>query len=436
MVQCHRAAPRKERGAAPGATALRQRVDGVDGRGGLGALVALRFILVLLHRVLADERAILVELAISAFAVVHQTVVAFLHIAVQRRLAALEGLVVLVAAAKGTDDPFQREGERGTRREDTGETVREGGGGAERERGEEEDKKFEKGGEEECPKEQTCRDFWVTDRETGLRHPEPDWTPASSIADRQKELMFTGVQCKLALVLSTFDTRRVSNGHIRLRSLSKLIPGLDFDLIRHVPWRGPAGLTLAHCVDGDDPELVVGVGSELQDDRVEFSGVQDRSTRGVQGQCVLLPPAQGERLVILGPGHSDGQAGVRLHLTVKVNQGAPDGRLVLRDSNNTKFDAKTSIALNAHQRRSGRGDPKKGQSRKWTSSPCLTEHADEGVGQQVAVLVGGVALVDRTAAHLHRAEDDGVTKNLGSAGDEGSAWSQGRGKKMLRDIYQ
>jgi len=31
----------------------------------------------------------------------------------------------------------------------------------------------------------------------------------------------------------------------------------------------------------------------------------------------------------------------------------------------TEFDAKTSIrALDAHQRRSGRGDPKKGQSRK------------------------------------------------------------------------
>ncbi len=90
------------------AMALRQRVDGVYGRGGLRALVALRFVLVLLHRVLANERAILVELAIAAFAVVHQTVIAFLHVAVQRRLAALQRLVVLVTAAKEDEQESQR----------------------------------------------------------------------------------------------------------------------------------------------------------------------------------------------------------------------------------------------------------------------------------------------------------------------------------------
>lgn len=80
--------------------ALRQGVDGVDRRGGLRALVALCLVLVLLHRVLADERAVLVELAVAAFAVVHQAVVAFLHVALQRCLAALQRLVVFVAAAK------------------------------------------------------------------------------------------------------------------------------------------------------------------------------------------------------------------------------------------------------------------------------------------------------------------------------------------------
>lgn len=82
-----------------GAAPLRQRVDGVDWRGGLGALVPLRLVLVLLHRVLADEGTVLVELAVAAFAVVHEAVVALLHVAVQRSLAALQRLVVLVAAA-------------------------------------------------------------------------------------------------------------------------------------------------------------------------------------------------------------------------------------------------------------------------------------------------------------------------------------------------
>lgn len=85
-------------------TALRQRVDGIDRRGGLRALIALRLVLVLLHRVLADERAVLVELAIATFAVIHQTVITFLHVAVQRRLAALQGLVVLIAAAEANEE--------------------------------------------------------------------------------------------------------------------------------------------------------------------------------------------------------------------------------------------------------------------------------------------------------------------------------------------
>lgn len=42
----------------------------------------------------------------------------------------------------------------------------------------------------------------------------------------------------------------------------------------------------------------------------------------------------------------------------------------------------------------------------------LTQDADKGVGQQVAVLVGSVALVDGTAAHLHGAEDDGVAEHI------------------------
>lgn len=78
---------------------LCQRVDGIHRRGGLGALVALRLVLVLLHCVLADERAVFVELPVSSLAVVHQAVVAFLYVAIQGSLAALQRLVVLVAAA-------------------------------------------------------------------------------------------------------------------------------------------------------------------------------------------------------------------------------------------------------------------------------------------------------------------------------------------------
>lgn len=45
----------------------------------------------------------------------------------------------------------------------------------------------------------------------------------------------------------------------------------------------------------------------------------------------------------------------------------------------------------------------------------LTKHADKGIGQQIAVLIGGVALVDSPSSHLHWAEDDGITQHL-SAG--------------------
>ena len=38
----------------------------------------------------------------------------------------------------------------------------------------------------------------------------------------------------------------------------------------------------------------------------------------------------------------------------------------------------------------------------------LTEHVDEGVGQEVAILVGHVALVHSAGTRLHLAEDDGV----------------------------
>ena len=41
-----------------------------------------------------------------------------------------------------------------------------------------------------------------------------------------------------------------------------------------------------------------------------------------------------------------------------------------------------------------------------------TQHADEGVGQQVAMFVGGVALVHGPAADLGVPEDDGVPGHL------------------------
>lgn len=65
------------------ATALRQRVDGVDRRGGFRALITLRLILVFLHGVLANEGAILIKLSLAALTVVHQAVVTLLHVGVQ-----------------------------------------------------------------------------------------------------------------------------------------------------------------------------------------------------------------------------------------------------------------------------------------------------------------------------------------------------------------
>lgn len=85
-----------------------QGIDGVDWRCGLGALVAFRFLLVLFDSVLADEGAIFVELALAAFAVVHQAVVTLLLLdgAVQRCLAALQWLVVLITGRRETEsDP-------------------------------------------------------------------------------------------------------------------------------------------------------------------------------------------------------------------------------------------------------------------------------------------------------------------------------------------
>lgn len=42
----------------------------------------------------------------------------------------------------------------------------------------------------------------------------------------------------------------------------------------------------------------------------------------------------------------------------------------------------------------------------------LTQHVDEGVGQQVSVLVGGVTLVNGAGARLDLGEDDGVVLHL------------------------
>lgn len=81
-----------------------QRVDGIDRRRGLGALIALCFLLVLFDRVLADEGAIFIELALATFTVVHQAVITLLLLdgAVQGCLAALQGLVVLIAGQRET----------------------------------------------------------------------------------------------------------------------------------------------------------------------------------------------------------------------------------------------------------------------------------------------------------------------------------------------
>lgn len=81
-----------------------QRIDGIDRRCGLGALIALCFLLVLFDRVLADEGAVFIELALATFTVVHQAVITLLLLdgAVQGCLAALQGLVVLIAGQRET----------------------------------------------------------------------------------------------------------------------------------------------------------------------------------------------------------------------------------------------------------------------------------------------------------------------------------------------
>lgn len=42
----------------------------------------------------------------------------------------------------------------------------------------------------------------------------------------------------------------------------------------------------------------------------------------------------------------------------------------------------------------------------------LTEHIDEGVGQEVTIVVGDIALVDGAGSSLHISEDDGVVLHL------------------------
>lgn len=42
----------------------------------------------------------------------------------------------------------------------------------------------------------------------------------------------------------------------------------------------------------------------------------------------------------------------------------------------------------------------------------LTEHIDEGVGQEVTVLIGDITLVDGAGSSLHISEDDGVVLHL------------------------
>lgn len=76
---------------------LHKGVHGVDRRWSLRALVTLRRVFFLLPAVLADERAVLVELAVSSLAVIHKAVVAvvFLDRPVGWGPAAFQGLVVL-----------------------------------------------------------------------------------------------------------------------------------------------------------------------------------------------------------------------------------------------------------------------------------------------------------------------------------------------------
>lgn len=85
---------------------LCQGINGIDGGRGLGALVALGLLFVLLDRVLADEGAVLVELALAPFSVVHQAVVALLLLyrPVQRGLAVGKRFVVFIAGSRRQTD--------------------------------------------------------------------------------------------------------------------------------------------------------------------------------------------------------------------------------------------------------------------------------------------------------------------------------------------
>lgn len=57
----------------------------------------------------------------------------------------------------------------------------------------------------------------------------------------------------------------------------------------------------------------------------------------------------------------------------------------------------------------------------WVLRPELTEHVDEGVGQEVAVVVGDIALVNGAGSSLHLREDDGVALHP-PAGVRRSIW--------------
>lgn len=98
-----------------------QGVHGVNGGRGPGALRALgRVPARALSAILADERAVLVELPVSALAVVDQTVVAVVSLngPVGRRAAPFQRLVVLVVT--GGENSAQVSQERGRRRAKTG----------------------------------------------------------------------------------------------------------------------------------------------------------------------------------------------------------------------------------------------------------------------------------------------------------------------------
>lgn len=102
-----------------------QGVHGVDGGRGPGALLALgRVPACALPAILADERAVLVELPVSALAVVDQAVVAVVSLngPVGRRAAPFQRLVVLVVTVGENDTQVSQE--RGRRRAKTGQRGR------------------------------------------------------------------------------------------------------------------------------------------------------------------------------------------------------------------------------------------------------------------------------------------------------------------------